>query len=131
MNSKVFTHRFTVPTSAIDVLNHVNNVIYLQWCLEAAEAHWKSKTDAKLREKYVWVVLNHNISYKNASFLGEELEVQTWIDSHKGVRSERHYRIVRISDGKTIIEAQTLWCLLDGETRRPVIIPEHIANLFF
>ncbi len=130
MNSKVFTHRFTVPTSAIDMLNHVNNVIYLQWCLEAAEAHWKFKTDAKLREKYVWVVLNHNISYKNASFLGEELEVQTWIDSHKGVRSERHYRIVRISDGKTIIEAQTLWCLLDGETRRPVIIPEHVANLF-
>lgn len=130
MNSKKFTYRFTVPTSAIDVLNHVNNVTYLQWCLEVAEAHWKSKTDAKLREKYVWVVLNHNISYKNASFLGEELEVQTWIDSHKGVRSERHYRIIRISDGKTIIEAQTLWCLLDGETRRPIIIPESIVNLF-
>ena len=130
MNSEKFTYRFTVPASAIDNLGHVNNVTYLQWCLEAAEAHWISKTDTQLREQFVWVVLNHTISYKNPAFLGEELETQTWIDSHKGVKSERHYRIIRISDGKTLIEAETLWCLLDGNTRRPIKIPKEIANLF-
>lgn len=131
MKPKKFTYRFKVETSAIDVLGHVNNVTYLQWCLEAAEAHWKTKTDAALREKYVWVVLNHNISYKNPSFIGEELEIQTWIDSHKGVRSERRYLITRIEDGKTLVEAKTMWCLLDGNSRRPIKIPDEIANLFF
>ena len=130
MSLKKFTYRFTVPFSAIDNLGHVNNVTYLQWCLEAAEAHWISKTDAQLREQYVWVVLSHNISYKNPSFLGEELETQTWIDSHSAVKSDRHYRIIRIADGKTLVEAKTIWCLLDGNTRRPIKIPKEIADLF-
>ncbi len=130
MNSKKFSQRFVVPSSAIDGLGHVNNIIYLQWCLEAAEAHWISKTDAKLREQFVWVVLSHNISYKNPAFVGEELEIQTWIEYHKGVRSERCYKIKSVEDGKTLIEAKTLWCLLDGTSRRPVIIPNEIADLF-
>lgn len=130
MNPEKFKQRFFVPASAIDALNHVNNVIYLQWCLDAAEAHWIANTDLALRQKYVWVVLKHSISYKNPSFLGEELETETWIHSYEGVRSERHYRIIRPSDGKTIVDAKTNWCFLDAQTRRPIKIPENIAKLF-
>lgn len=83
-----------------------------------------------MREQFVWVVLKHNITYKNPAFLGEEIETQTWIDNHKGARSERCYKIIRIADGKTLIEAKTLWCLLDGNTRKPIIIPNKIADLF-
>ncbi|MCG2430041.1 acyl-CoA thioesterase [Aequorivita xiaoshiensis] len=130
MKSDIFIQRFTVPASAIDGLNHVNNVIYLQWCLEAAEAHWISKTSKEQRKKYVWVVLNHFISYKAPSFLGEELEVHTWIESYEGVKSERHYKIVRPKDDKVIVEAQTLWCFLDAETFRPTKITEEISKIF-
>lgn len=119
-----------VPASAIDNLNHVNNVAYLQWCLEAAEAHWISKTTETQREQNVWVVLNHFISYKNPSFLGEELETQTWIDNYDGVKSERHYKIIRPSDNKIIVEAKTLWCFLDANTFRPTKITEEIGTLF-
>ncbi|SRX52775.1 thioesterase family protein [Aequorivita sp. CIP111184] len=130
MKSEIFKQRFIVPSSAIDGLNHVNNVTYLQWCLDAAEAHWISKTSEEQRQKNVWVVLNHFISYKNPSFLGEELETQTWIDNYDGVKSERHYKIIRPSDGKIIVEATTLWCFLDAETFRPTKIPEETGKLF-
>ncbi|MBK5212673.1 MAG: acyl-CoA thioesterase [Flavobacteriaceae bacterium] len=130
MKSEIFKQRFIVPASAIDGLNHVNNVTYLQWCLDAAEAHWISKTTEEQREQNVWVVLNHSISYKNPSFLEEELETQTWIESYEGVKSERQYRIIRPSDGKTIVEAKTLWCFLDGKTFRPTKITKEISNLF-
>jgi acyl-CoA thioester hydrolase len=130
LKTSVFKHRFIVPASAIDGLNHVNNVIYLQWCLDAAENHWISKTTETQRTQNVWVVLNHFISYKNPSFLGEELETQTWIASYDGVKSERHYKIIRPADGKTIVEAQTLWCFLDGQTFRPTKIPKEIGELF-
>ncbi len=130
MKSEIFKQRFIVPASAIDGLNHVNSVTYLQWCLDAAEAHWISKTTEEQREQYVWVVLNHSIYYKNPSFLEEELETQTWIESYEGVKSERKYRIVRPSDGKTIVEAKTLWCFLDGKTFRPTKITNEISNLF-
>lgn len=130
MKSEVFKHKFIVPASAIDGLGHVNNVTYLQWCLEAAEGHWMQKTDTDIREKYVWVVLNHFISYKHPSFEGEELETHTWIDNYDGVKSERKYKIVRPKDGKTIIEANTLWCFLDAKSHRPTKITDEIAGLF-
>ena len=130
MKSGIFKQRFIVPASAIDGLNHVNSLVYLQWCLDTAEEHWISRTSEEQREKNVWVVLNHFISYKNPSFLGEELETQTWIESYKGVKSERHYKIVRPADGKTIVEAQTLWCFLNADTFRPTKITDEISSLF-
>lgn len=130
MKSQVFKQSFTVPSSAIDGLGHVNNVTYLQWCLDAAEEHWLTRTSEEQRAKFVWVVLNHSISYKNPSFEGELLETQTWIESYEGVKSERRYRIVRPSDGKTIIEAKTLWCFLDAVSFRPTKIPTVISALF-
>ncbi len=130
MKSEVFKQNFIVPPSAIDGLGHVNNVIYLQWCLDAAEAHWILRTSEEQRQKYVWVVLNHSISYKAQSFVGEALETQTWIKSYEGVKSERCYRIVRPLDGKTIVEAKTLWCLVDANSFRPTKIPTLITDLF-
>lgn len=130
MISPKFSHQIKVPASAIDIRGHVNNIVYLEWCLLAAEAHWVSRTTAAIREKYIWYVLNHSISYFASSFVDEELELQTWIDSNKGVRSERHYKIVRLSDQKTIVEAKTIWCLLNGKTLRPTKITEEIITLF-
>ena len=130
MNPEKFTKRFTIPASAIDALDHVNNITYLQWCLDVAEQHWIEKASDKLQKKYVWVVLNHFISYKAPSFLDEEIEVQTWIENAEGVKCDRHYKIIRLKDNKTLIEAQTLWCLLDAKTFRPTKITEEISRLF-
>lgn len=131
MTSEIFKQRLTVPKSAIDALDHVNNVAYLQWCLDTAEAHWVSKTDEAIRKKYVWVVLNHFISYKNPAFLNEKIEMQTWVENYEGVKCVRQYRIIRPADEKILIEAKTLWCLLNGKTFKPIKIPTQISDLFY
>jgi len=127
---EIYKLHLTVPASAIDVRGHVNNITYLQWCLDAAEEHWESKTTKILREKYIWYVLNHSISYLASVFENEEIEVQTWVDNYGGVRCERHYKIVRLKDEKSVVEAKTVWCLLNGRTLRPTKITEEISNLF-
>jgi len=104
---KIHTKIFVVPSSAIDKRNHVNNLTYLQWCLDAAEKHWNDAAPKKFQENYVWYVINHNINYKAASFEGEKLELTTWIAKNEGVKSDRHYKIIRLSDQKIIIEATT------------------------
>ncbi len=126
----VYSEIFTVPSSAIDERNHVNNLAYLQWCVNAAEKHWNKFTTKEIEENYVWFVLNHTIDYKAASFEGEELKLTTWVEKNEGVKSERHYKIVRIKDDKTLIEAKTVWCLLNAETLRPTKITEEIKSLF-
>lgn len=130
MKTKRLSKTFTVPASAIDAMGHVNNLVYLEWCLEVAEAHWNHLSDSNLRENYVWYVLEHHIYYKNAAFENQELLIETWVTTAEGVRSERQYRISRTSDQKPIVEARTLWCLLDAKSERPTPVTEEIRTLF-
>ncbi|MFC7357803.1 acyl-CoA thioesterase [Jejudonia soesokkakensis] len=130
MEAEIFNLEITVSEKHIDAQNHVNNLVYLEWCLAAAEAHWEKNTSEAIRKQYIWYVLNHNISYKAAAFLGEKLEVQTWVSNTSGVKSERSYSIRRKTDNQLLIEAKTLWCLIDAESVKPVLIPEEIRTLF-
>ncbi|WP_239990717.1 acyl-CoA thioesterase [Marixanthomonas ophiurae] len=129
MNS-VFSYTFQVPKSAIDVNGHVNNITYLEWCLDIAEKHWFSKAPKETHNTYFWVVLNHFIEYKNPSFEGEELQIETWVTSAEGVKSERHYKIFRKSDDKVMVTAKTLWCFVELKSQKPTRITEEIRNLF-
>ncbi|PKA83117.1 acyl-CoA thioester hydrolase [Ulvibacter sp. MAR_2010_11] len=126
----MFSYQFIVPNEAIDERKHVNNLTYLEWCIHAAEAHWKSKASLEMQKNFVWYVLRHHIEYKAAAFEDEKLQIETWVTSSEGVRSERNFKIFRIKDQKLLVEASTLWCLLDQKTNRPTKIPEEITTLF-
>ena len=40
-----------VAPTDIDGQGHVNNVVYLRWMQEAAEAHWDAKATAELKTR--------------------------------------------------------------------------------
>ncbi|MGV6828329.1 MAG: acyl-CoA thioesterase [Flavobacteriales bacterium] len=130
MKPFIFKNTITVPSSAIDFNKHVNNIIYLQWCVETAQKHWEFKASEKIRNQFAWIALHHEINYKAPSFKNELLEIQTWIEKYHGVKCERHYKIIRPKDNKTIIEAKTIWCLVDFITHKPLRIKNEIAILF-
>jgi acyl-CoA thioester hydrolase len=130
LSSAVFTYSFKVAESAIDDLNHVNNLTYLQWCLEAAEKHWITLSDLDLRANFAWVVLRHEIDYRGAAMLGDELQIETWVNWSRGAKSERAYRIVDKKNARKLVEAKTTWCLIDRSSGKPVKIPGDILNLF-
>ncbi len=127
---KTFSEKITVPASAIDENGHVNNITYLQWCIDVAEKHWFTKAPKNYQKSHYWVVLEHTISYKNPSFKGEELLVETWVTLAEGVKSERHYKISRTSDNKELVNAKTVWCFVAIESQRPARITEEIRTLF-
>ena len=130
MNPQHYSFEITVPSSAIDERDHVNNLAYLQWCLRAAEEHWKRNATAKMLKNYIWYVLRHEIDYKASAFEGDILKVETWVAHSEGVKSKRKYRITRPSDNKLIVEASTDWCLLNASTLRPMKIPSELVTLF-
>jgi acyl-CoA thioester hydrolase len=125
-----FETEISVPESAIDNLNHVNNVVYLQWVQDVAEQHWNESTDAALREKMVWVVVNHFIEYKAPAFEKDILVLKTWVQNYNGVTSERHTEIFRKADNKLLAKAKTLWCLLDKTSGKPMRITEDLIAQF-
>jgi acyl-CoA thioester hydrolase len=77
-----------------------------------------------------WVVREHKIVYLRPAFAGDEIEVQTWVENLRRVRSMRKYRFVRTSDQALLVQGETDWVFVDAETGRPRRIADEIAGLF-
>lgn len=77
-----------------------------------------------------WFVREHRIEYLFPAFAGEEVEIRTWVENIRRVRSLRKYEFVRRSDGKVLVKGETDWVFVDAKTGRPLPIPEEVSKVF-
>jgi len=129
----IFKHVFTVPTDAIDVNGHVNNVVYVQWMQDVATLH--SNVAGLSRKVYeengaAWVARTHHIDYLSPAFEGDEVEALTWIANLKKVTSLRKYKFFRKSDGNLLARAETNWVYIDLQSGKPKALDGLILNAF-
>lgn len=115
-----------VKETEIDELNHVNNVVYVQWIQDVASLHWFELVKKNPQENCIWVVLRHEIDYVRSAVLGDEITLKTWVGETQGVKSIRHVEILK--DDKLLVKAKTTWCLLDAKTMRPKRIDESVLK---
>ena len=121
-----YQYKLTVLEEHIDALNHVNNVVYVQWVNDIAEKHWSILTNEAINKKYFWVLLKHEIDYLGQAVLGDELTIKTQVGKTSGVKSIRYVEIYK--EDKLIIKSQTTWCLIDASTLKPSRIQKDILN---
>lgn len=126
----VFEYILQVTEEHIDDLQHVNNVVYVQFMQDVADKHWHSVSLNEWEKQVVWVVRRHEIDYLNQAVLGDELLIRTWTGDHTTVSWDRHYEIIRPADQKKIITAKSVWVLLDKTTGRPRRIDEPMLKRF-
>jgi acyl-CoA thioester hydrolase len=119
-----------VGPEAIDELGHVNNVHYLRWVQQAAEAHWQLLAPAEDQQRIAWVVLRHEIDYKRPALPAEDLIARTWVGSATRLSYERHTQILRAADREVLAVARTLWCPIDRQSHRPSRISPAARALF-
>ena len=125
-----FEWALTVTGADIDQLGHVNNVSYLRWVQEAAEAHWKAAAPVDDQANLLWVVLRHEIDYLKPAYLAGRSVVRTWVGQATRLRFERFTEILRAHDLAPLAQAKTIWCPLDAHTKRPVAVSDQIRALF-
>ncbi len=141
MSTDTFDYELTVPASAIDVMGHVNNVVYVDWVQIAASKHWNQNTRSFFKDEIqdderlgirvmAWVVLDHHIQYKAAAMAGDAIVVITKVHKIEGAKSQRHTTIVRKADDRLLATAVTNWCLLKMPEGRPMRVPQDIIDLF-
>lgn len=122
MTPPAFGIEVVVRPEDIDDLGHANNVHYLRWMLEAAEGHW-ALYRATARPEVVagvgWVVMRHELDYFAPAFVGETLEVRTWVPTCTATTCDRYYQIVRQSDGLLLARGASSYCVIDAQTGRP------------
>jgi acyl-CoA thioester hydrolase len=129
--NRVYTRSFTIPSDAIDENGHVNNVAYVQWMQNIAVEHYASIGGIEAQGKNAtWVIREHKIEYFLPAFAGEEIEIKTWVENIRRVRSLRKYEFVRKSDGRILVQGETDWVFVDARTGRPLLIPAEVSGVF-
>ncbi len=128
--SAVFEHPFRVSADDIDLLGHVNNVVYLRYTQDAAFAHWFAAAGDEYVEALVWVVRRHEIDYLQPAFAGDELVTRTWVGAASGASFERFAEITRPKDGQVLARVKSVWVALDAKTLRPRRVTADLRSRF-
>lgn len=114
----------------IDELGHVNNIVYVRWIQDVAAAHWLVLSSPQERAELAWVVVRHEIDYKAAARLGDELVGRTYVGEQMAATCARHTEIARPADQRTLVLARTTWCAVQPATGRPRRIPDEMRVRF-
>ena len=119
-----------VEPADIDELGHVNNVVYLRWVQDIAVAHWRLAAPAADLEKLRWIVVRHEIDYKQAARPGVSILARTWVGAATRIKFERHTELLRAGDGILLARARTVWCPVDAVTGRPTSVSAEVRAVF-
>ena len=123
----------TAAADDIDELDHVSNLVYLRWVLDAALAHsaaagWDHAAYRRLGA--VFVVRRHEIDYLAPVVAGDRVEVTTWVDAWKLASCVRRTELRRVGDGTAVARAATTWAFIGLDGGRPRRIPDELRAPF-
>ena len=120
--------RFRVTKEDLDGFHHVNNAVYLKWLDATVWEHTRAvglTEEVCLKMERGMAAVRHEIKYLSSAFLDDEVVVFNWILSNDGrLRCSRLFQVVRLSDQKTILRAQSDYVSTNLTTGRPVKMPE-------
>ena len=122
-----------VQAADIDGLHHTNNLVYVDWCQRAAWAHSEAvglNLDCYRALDRAMVITHSELDYLRASQEGDEVMVATWIvEWDKKLTMARHFQVVRIADGITLLRARMRFVCVELSSGRPRRLPpEFIAH---
>lgn len=126
-----YSKTITVTSDFIDENGHVNNVVYVQWMQDIAVEHYASIGGIEAQGvEAMWVIREHRIEYFLPAFDGDEIEVRTWVENVRRVRSLRKYEFIRKPDGKVLVLGKTDWVFVDVQTGVPKAVPKKVIEVF-
>ena len=129
--SSTYKKEIKVQKNAIDENGHVNNVAYVQWMQDIAVEHYAFIGGIEAQgPDSTWVVREHRVEYFLPAFKDEEIEIRTWVENIRRVRSLRKYEFVRKSDDKILVKGETDWVFVDVKTGRPRAVPDKVIQVF-
>jgi len=106
-------------------------VAYVQWMQDIAVEHYASIGGIQAQgPDATWVIREHRIEYLLPAFQGEEIEIRTWVENIRKVRSLRKYEFRRKVDDKVLVRGETDWVFVDAQNGHPLAIPQEVADVF-
>jgi acyl-CoA thioester hydrolase len=128
----IFRRTRTVAPRDIDLLGHVNNLVWVRYVVELAAAHADALGvgfEATRALGGIWIVRRHDVLYRANVTAGAKIHEATWISSLRGALSLRHARF-ESDAGARLVEATTEWAYVDATTLRPRRVPPELRKRF-
>jgi acyl-CoA thioester hydrolase len=123
----------TVTGAHIDLMQHVNNVHYLQWLENVAWDHsivLGMKPEDYTRLGHGMVVRRHEMDYVVPAVLGDRVLLATWIVALDRLSLHRRYQFVRESDGTTLFRGATHFVCVEIATGRVRRMPQEFTETY-
>lgn len=128
-----YQQRVTVHRQHLDLFEHVNNVIYVQFIEEVAIGHAAAVGFTLERFKALGVIpvmRRHELRYHRPAVLGDALVVSTEVTHCQGVRATRHNEVRRERDDALLVDSTSEWVWLEPRRFKPVRVPQAILEAF-
>ena len=128
-----FVIRVLASAGDIDVLDHVNNGVYLRWMEQVAWAHSQScgiDWNEYHRLNRAMVARRHEIDYLAACFEGDRILASTWIAEPSRIGLKRYYQLIREQDRRTVLRAKTQWVCMDLKRAKPARMPPEFVEAY-
>ena len=122
-----------VTDAHIDLMQHVNNVHYLQWLEDVAWDHsvvLGMRQDDYTRLGHGMVVRRHELDYVAPAVLGDRVLLATWIVGLDRLSLHRRYQFMRASDGTTLFRGATHFVCVDIESGRVRRMPPEFTQVY-
>jgi acyl-CoA thioester hydrolase len=129
---QVYTERVSVRHDELDRWGRVHPSVYLRYLAHAAvEASAAAGFDAGWYERAgsMWLVRRSTLDVVRPVTLGERLEIRTWVDDFRRVRSFRRYEVFG-ADGALRASGLTDWVYVDAASGRPRRVPAEMEAAF-
>ena len=118
----------------IDEYDHVNNTVYLQWLDRIAWAHSAKlglPIERCLALRRGMAVRHSRVDYLEAAQLGDNLVLATWIvTSDERLRCTRRFEIMRMADGKRVLDAEIDFFSMNLDTGKPCRFPREFVECY-
>ena len=125
---------FKVVSDDIDILGHVNNKVYLNWCERVSWDHSAKlgiTPDTYKKNQCACVVIRSENNFSGSLFIDDEIAISTWITkTDKKVRLSRFFQIINIEKNQTVFTSNVDYACVSLINFKPVRMPEIYKNSY-
>ncbi|MDN9011875.1 thioesterase family protein [Brevibacillus laterosporus] len=126
------TFVFTVRSTEVDFIGHVNNAKYLEY-MEWARFDWliaEGYTIEELQRRHIFpVVVNMNVNYRSELVMGDEITIHTTL-VNVGKRSFVIKHELHHEKKGLVADGLVTMVMIDQTKRRAVELPNELKELF-
>lgn len=115
--------RHTVTFGELDMLQHVNNVVYFTYMENARIAYFFEAMGTHSLTDLSLILAHATCDYKSPAYFGEKLIIGTGV-SRLGNKSFDLYHRIETEDGRLVAIGNTVQIFFDYASGKTVILPE-------